>query len=280
MGSTAESRSLKRNTSEADRPIGVFDSGIGGLTAVRELRRVLPAEDIIYLGDTARVPYGTKSEETIKRFAEQDVDFLRRFDIKLIVVACNTVSSVAIEHLRAKYRDLPILGVLEPGVEEACRTAESGRIGVIGTIATIESRRHVREIKKRGDFQVLCRPCPLFVPLAEEGLVTGQIPELVAHMYLDELRGKVDSLILGCTHYPLLTETISRVMGPGVKLINVSHEVARKAREYLGEKGFLREKGRGNLRVYLTDIPPHYEELIYRFLGEKPESVEKVELEF
>ncbi len=280
MGSTVESRSSRKNTSGADRPVGVFDSGIGGLTAVRELRKVLPGEDIIYLGDTARVPYGTKSEETIKRFAEQDVEFLRRFDIKLIVVACNTVSSVAIEYLRAKYESLHILGVLEPGVEEACRTTRSGKIGVIGTIATIESRRHVREIKRRGDFQVLCRPCPLFVPLAEEGLVTGQIPELVAHMYLDELRGKIDSLILGCTHYPLLTETISKVMGPEVRLINVSHEVARKAREYLLQNGLLREKGRGDLRVYLTDIPPHYEELIFRFLGEKPRSVEKVELEF
>ena len=263
-----------------NKPIGVFDSGLGGLTVVNQLIRQLPRESIIYFGDTARVPYGSKSPDTVRKFAVQLTRFLQAQGVKFIVVACNTVSSVAIEYLRAKYESLHILGVLEPGVEEACRTTRSGKIGVIGTIATIESRRHVSEIKRRGDFQVLCRPCPLFVPLAEEGLVAGQIPELVAHMYLDELRGKIDSLILGCTHYPLLTETISKVMGPEVRLINVSHEVARKARGYLLQNGLLREKGRGDLRVYLTDIPPHYEELIFRFLGEKPRSVEKVELEF
>ncbi len=278
MGFTGASRNSRRNMKEVDRPIGVFDSGLGGLTAVRELRKLLPNEEIVYLGDTARVPYGTKSEETIKRFAEQDVEFLLGFDIKLIVVACNTVSSVAMNHLREKYPNIPLLGVLEPGVETACSFTRTRRIGVIGTIATVESGRHVAEIRKYGDFEVFCKACPLFVPLAEEGLVKGEIPELIARMYLDELRGKVDTLILGCTHYPLLIETISKVMGDGVKLVNVSHEVARKAHEYLGSAGLLRENGYGSLRIYLTDIPPHYHELLIRFLGEEPQLVEKVVL--
>jgi glutamate racemase len=257
------------------QPIGIFDSGIGGLTVVREVRKLLPRENIVYLGDTARVPYGNKSEETIKKFGLQDAQFLLSHNVKLIIVACNTVSSVALDYLREKIPEIPIFGVVEPGVRVAMEKSVSKKVGIIGTIATIKSEAHKRKFSS--DFVVYGKPCPLFVPLAEEGIVCGTIAEEVSEMYLSEFRGKVDTLIIGCTHYPLLKGVIKKVLGDGILLVDPAEEVAREVAHFLERENLLNESG-GGLDIYLTDIPPHYIELIERFLGEKVNSVKKVEL--
>ncbi|MEO0235362.1 MAG: glutamate racemase [candidate division WOR-3 bacterium] len=258
-----------------NRPIGIFDSGIGGLTVVREIRKYLPGENIIYLGDTARVPYGNKSEETIKKFGLQDAQFLLGFNVKLIIVACNTVSSVALDYLRERLSMVPIFGVVEPGVRIAMERSRTKKVGVIGTIATIKSEAHKRHFAK--GFEVYGRPCPLFVPLAEEGITTGSIAEQVAEMYLAELRDKVDTVILGCTHYPLLKGVIRKVLGEAIALVDPAEEVAKEVGEFLRKEGLISSRG-GTLDIFLTDIPPHYVELIERFLGERINSVKKVEL--
>jgi glutamate racemase len=267
-----------RNFSESieSKPIGIFDSGVGGLTVVRSLRESLKGETLVYLGDTARVPYGIKSEEAIKRFAREDVEFLMRFRVKMVVAACHTVSSVALDYLKKLFPTLPIIGVLEPSVKKALQVSKDGVIGVIGTQATIESSSHESFLLRGGAKRVLKKSCPLFVPLAEEGLLEGEIPEKVAEMYLGEFKGEVDTLILGCTHYPLLAPTIKRVMGENVHLVDPSKEVAIAVKEYLEEKGMMESNaGKGELLLYLTDIPRQYKELIVRFLGEVPQRVEK-----
>ncbi|MBP7702786.1 MAG: glutamate racemase [Candidatus Hydrothermae bacterium] len=258
------------------RPIGVFDSGIGGLTVVGELRRCLPQEDIIYLGDTARVPYGNKSEDTIKKFAIQDTEFLIKFQVKVIVVACNTVSSVALEFLKDRNLGIPIFGVVEPGVKVAINKSRSRKVGVIGTVATINSGAHKRLFPE--DFEVIEKACPLFVPLAEEGINSGSIAKDVAELYLAHLREKVDTVILGCTHYPILKDVIRDVLGGEISLVDPAEEVAKEVRDFL-LKGGLLNSGGGNLDIYLTDIPPHYLELIERFLGDRVNNLKKVDLE-
>ncbi len=252
--------------------IGVFDSGLGGLTVVRELRKMMPWSSIIYLVDTARVPYGTKSAATIRRFAVEDTEFLLRRDVDIIVIACHTASSIAGDYLKALHPDVEIVSVLEPGVRAAIEATSSGKIGIIGTTATIRSGKHRSEILKHGDFEVIGRPCPLFVPLVEEGLIEGQIPELVAKMYLEGLKNSVDTVILACTHYPLLKPVIQKVMGPDVRLVDPSEEVAKVVREKLPHV----EGQKGDLQVYLTDIPPGYLGLIEQFLGEPPDSIVRV----
>lgn len=260
------------------RPIGVFDSGVGGLTVVREIKKVLPEEDIVYLGDTARLPYGTKSEKTIKKFAVEDVLFLLKHRVKLIVIACNTVSSVALDFLKETFPEIPIFGVVEPGVKEAIRVTKNGNIGVIGTIATIKSGAHERALLDvRRDIKVFPKPCPLFVPLAEEGITQGKIADDVISMYLSELKGKVDTLILGCTHYPLLKKAIENFMGSDVTLVDPAFEIAKTVRDFIGKNNLLNKTG-GDLSIHLTDIPPHYKELIERFLGHKVNNIFQVEL--
>ncbi|MFH1009797.1 MAG: glutamate racemase, partial [bacterium] len=188
------------------RPIGIFDSGIGGLTVARAIRQQLPAEDLIYFGDTARLPYGTKSEQTVTRFAQQIVEFLLRRDMKALVVACNTVSSIALPHL-AQELPIPVVGVIEPGVIGALREIKKECVGVIGTLATIESNAYSRALhRQNAELDVISVACPLFVPLAEEGLLEGPIAEAIAHRYLDTfVSAGIDTLILGCTHYPFLS---------------------------------------------------------------------------
>lgn len=259
-----------------EKPIGVFDSGIGGLTVVRELRRHLPSEDIVYLGDSARVPYGNKSAETIKKFGFQDASFLVKMGVKLIVVACNTVSSVALEYLRETFKDVPFFGVVEPGVKVAVEKSKTKKVGVIGTIATIKSEAH-KKLFPSG-FEVIAKPCPLFVPLAEEGITSGPIAKSVAEFYLAEIREKVDTVILGCTHYPVLKSTIKEVLGDQIELVDPAEEVAKEVYNYLKLNALLNSAG-GNLDIYLTDIPPHYESLISRFLGERANNIRKVDIE-
>jgi len=228
----------------AERPIGVFDSGIGGLTVVRQLMARLPREHILYFGDTARVPYGNKSPETVTRFSVENTRFLLRRGIKYLVVACNTASATALPVLQRRF-EIPMLGVIEPGVRAALAATRNRRIGVIGTIGTIASGVYERMILAlQPDCAVVEAPCPLFVPLAEEGWTEGPVAEQVARVYLEPVIGSgIDTLILGCTHYPLLKEVIRRVCGPGVELIDTAEETVRMARLQLDQLGLLRGEG-------------------------------------
>lgn len=258
--------------------LGVFDSGIGGLTVVKKLREKIPYANIVYLGDTARVPYGTKSEETIIRFAKEDTSFLIEKGVDLIVVACNTASSVALPYLKREFKEFPIFGVVEPGVKMAIKNSVSKSIGVIGTIATIKSHSHRKILEKEGITRIFEKPCPLFVPLAEEGLIEGEIPELIARYYLEEIKDKIDTLILGCTHYPILLKTIQKVVGEGIRLIDPAVSLADEIKAFLVSQNVKQKEVKGKLDLYLTDIPPHYHKLLNLFLGFTPDTIEKVNL--
>ena len=252
------------------RVLGVFDSGIGGLTVVRHLRRLLPSIPIVYFGDTARVPYGTKSDATVRRFAGEAVRFLTQFRVGRVVVACNTVSAVALRTLGREFQGLPIEGVIEPGADAAVEATRSGRIGVIGTRATAASAAYERAVSaaarragKRA--RVHAVPCPLLVPLAEEGMEESKAAREVLRHYLAPLQRKnVDTLILGCTHYPPFRRALRAVMGPRVRLIDSGEATARRlAKTMKGE----RRDGRGTLRCYVSDIPRQFERIGRRFLG-------------
>ncbi len=258
--------------------IGVFDSGIGGLTVVKKIREKIPGANVVYLGDTARVPYGTKSEETIKRFAWEDAAFLMEKGVDLIVVACNTASSVALSYLKKEFKKIPIFGVVEPGVKMAIKVSKNNNIGIIGTIATIKSHAHRKILEKHNITKIYEKACPLFVPLAEEGFTEGSIPQLVAEHYLGEIKNKVDTVILGCTHYPILINVIQKVVGNNVNLIDPASAVAEEIYVFLKKSHILPQNNRGALDLYLTDIPPHYHSLLNIFLGFTPDTIEKVDL--
>jgi len=264
----------------SDLPIGVFDSGIGGLTVAAALRKRLPGEDIIYLGDTARVPYGTKSVETVKRYAMECSMFLLNRGVKLIVVACNTASAVALEHLQSVLR-VPIIGVVEPGVKAALRTPDCNRIGIIGTPATIASRAYQSRLKDLSpSLEVFGKACPLLVPLAEEGRLEGEITELALTDYLKTFKRKrIDSLILGCTHYPLLKSAIAKVIGEDTKLIDSAEVTSEEVEEALLREGLLRTHGQGSIKCCFTDIPRRFNRLGELFFGEDVGRVKKVVLE-
>ena len=253
------------------RPIGVFDSGLGGLTTVRELCRLLPGEDIVYFGDTGRVPYGSRSKETIIRYARQDVAFLRTFDLKLIVIACGTVSTTALDIL-ANENPIPVLGVVAPAAAAAAQTTQNGRIGLIGTQASIRSGAYEALIRKADpEAQVTAQPCPLFVPLVENGRFRpGDIViETVAGEYLAPLKeAGVDTLVLGCTHYPLLQDVIAAQMGPQVRLVNAGAEGARAAAARLAAADALsgRTEG-GSCRYFVSDRQEDFSRLASIFLG-------------
>lgn len=226
------------NREKLDMPIGVFDSGVGGLTVVREIMRQIPNEKIVYFGDTARVPYGSKSKETVTRYSRQIVRFLQTMQVKAIVVACNTASAYALDELE-KEIDIPIIGVVKPGAKVAAEATKNGRIGVIGTRATIGSdiyTTYIRQINPAVD--VIGKACPLFVSLVEEGLWQDPVTDEIAMRYLSELIDiDIDTLILGCTHYPLIRSTVGRIMGDHVTLVNPAYETARELKELLVEKG-------------------------------------------
>ena len=260
--------------------IGVFDSGIGGLTVVRELIRVLPRESIVYLGDTARVPYGNKSRETVQKFSTENVLFLLHHDVKLVIVACHTATSFALPFLEKHFKH-PILGVIEPGVETALRVTRSGRIGVIGTQATVSSHAYVHLVEKRNPKARITQvACPLFVPLVEEGCLDDSLALQAARRYLKPLQqAKVDTLILGCTHYPLLKKTIARVMGPKVRLIDSARQVALKTRQVLDELRLSASAANGivpSRRFFVTDEPRHFDAHSRRFLGQPAGNVTRV----
>jgi glutamate racemase len=264
-----------QNQEHKERPIGVFDSGIGGLTVVREIRKILPEESIVYFGDSARVPYGTKSKETIIRFAKEDIEFLRNFDIKIIVSACFTVSSNALEELKKKL-DIPIIGMIDPGVD-ALLDKSCKKVGVIGTNATIESGAFKQKLEsKLNNVDIYSAACPLFVPLSEEGWTSGEVPKIVAEKYLSPLvKENIDSLILGCTHYPLLYSVIKDVIGDKVHIVEPGKEVALLLENFLNNNK-LKAKGKGKLSIYLSDIPRNFEKTVENFLGEKPGEIQLV----
>ncbi len=267
----------RKNGNMDNRPIGIFDSGVGGLTVVKQMLRKLPYEEIVYLGDTARVPYGTKSPETIKRFAVENAEFLMRFKVKLIVVACNTASSTSLDILREKF-DIPIVGVIKPGAEKAVTVTRNNKIGIIGTHTTVKSRAYEREIKRiNKNIKVLSQACPIFVPLVEEGWVNEDVTYDIAKKYLKPLVSKrVDTLVLGCTHYPLLKQVISRVTGKNVKIIDSANSVTEEVYNILMALGGLSEKRKPKHKFFATDAVEHFVRIGEKFLGSKITNAKRV----
>jgi len=259
------------------RAVGVFDSGVGGLTVVKELIKYLPYEDIIYFGDTARVPYGIKSKETVIRFSIENILFLLKEEVKLICVACNTVSSLALPVIRS-YFNVPIVGVLSPGVREAVYATGNKRIGVIGTKSTIKSHAYEYQIKQLDPkISVTAIACPLFVPFAEEGYLGGNVVLDVARDYLKPLKdAKVDTVILGCTHYPLLKPAIKKVLGGRIRLIDSAKQVAIEVKKILSFQKILNKPRRSNQKFYVSDNPEGFSLLARTFLGKKIMDVRKV----
>lgn len=259
-------------------PIGVFDSGLGGLTVVRALRTLLPDESLIYVGDTARVPYGPKSPETVRRFARQIADWLVSQQVKAIVIACNTATAHALDDLRA-HLELPVIGVIEPGARAAVAASTAGSIGIIGTSGTVASGAYERAIHAVAPSRVVhVQACPLFVPLVEEGWVDHPATRLIVREYLAPLRAAgVETLVLGCTHYPLLTGAIASEMGSDVRLIDSAEETARETRRLLQAADLLADPGvRSTLRVVASDAPERFLALGRRFLDESMSHVEHV----
>lgn len=260
-----------------NKAIGIFDSGIGGLTVFKAVKKLLPNEKLIYFGDTARIPYGTKSKKLVQQYALEDAAFLQTKDVKMIVIACNTASAMALDYLK-HCMDVPVIGVVVPGAGGAVRETKNNRIGVIGTSATINSNAYAEAIKRKKEAEVYSTACPLLVPLVEEGMLTGKITTLILKNYLEEiLKKKIDTLILGCTHYPLLSETIKTIVGDGVKLIDSGNETAQTVFKELKELNILNSNGKnGNDQFYVSDIPQKFEEIGTRFLEEPLVSVDRI----
>jgi glutamate racemase len=263
------------------KAIGIFDSGVGGLTVLGEIIKSLPQEDTIYLGDTARVPYGTKSPETVVRFSRQITSFLIARDIKLLVVACNTASAVALDALEQQF-SLPIVGVIDPGARKAAQVTRIGKVGVIGTAGTIRSSAYTKAIKQIDPgIEVFTQPCPMFVPLAEEGWTDNEVARLTTRIYLQGLKDAgVDTLVLGCTHYPLLKGIIGEVMGDGVQLVDSAEETARTVAGILETRGILRPQlEQGNHHYFVTDVPAGFIRIGARFLGGSFGDVYQIDLD-
>ncbi len=264
-----------------ERAIGVFDSGVGGLTVLRELRSRVPEEPLVYLGDTARVPYGTKSALTVLRYAHEAARFLLDQRVKLLVVACNTASAVALDDLAERYQ-VPVIGVIEPGARRALEVTRNGRIGVVGTEGTIRSGAYERALLSgRSDVVVHTAACPLFVPLAEEGWACHEVARLTAREYLAPLLdAKIDTLVLGCTHYPLLRQTLQEVVGPDVQLVDSAQETAKAVACRLDGYQLLHRRTPAQPpRYFVTDIPDRFERVGGAFLGEELQGVVTVSLD-
>ncbi len=263
------------------RPIGVFDSGVGGLTVLREIMEMMPYEDVIYFGDTARIPYGSKSEQTVKKFAYQCAKFLYDKGVKTIVIACNTASAVAIDYLKDRF-DIPVIGVIEPGARGAVEATKNGRIGVIGTYATIGSSAYQNKImEKMPEAEIVGIPCPLFVPIVEEGWEYSEVARLTARQYLAELmEHDVDSLVLGCTHYPILRHTIGQVLGERVRLVNPAFETAKELKETLRENNMTKNDFvKAVYRYYVSDAPEKFRRIGGNFLKKEIELLEEIQID-
>jgi glutamate racemase len=280
LGRADEMKPLRRNLA----PIGVFDSGVGGLTVLRALRAQLPNENFIYLGDTARLPYGTKSKDSVLRYSLQATEFLVGRGVKYLVIACNTASSFAVDELRARFAPMPVIGVVEPGAEAACRTTKSGGIAVIATEGTVRGGAYQRCIARlRPDATVVAKACSLFVSLAEEGWIEGPIVEAVAHRYLDEIQDmepKIDTLLLGCTHFPVLIEALRKVVGPDVSIVDSAATTALELSTQLRAADLVSNAVTGRVFLLATDGPERFARVGSQFLGEKVEAsdVELVDL--
>ena len=266
-----------------DAPIGIFDSGMGGLTVMRALALRLPREQFIYLGDTARLPYGTKSADTVRRYALQAAHALTGRAVKLVVIACNT-ASVSLAALQEALKPLPVIGVIEPGARAARKAAPQGPIAVIATEGTVKGGAYVRAIHEISQAPVVQQACPLFVPMAEEGLTSGPIVEAVAHRYLDPLMAtmpKPRALVLGCTHFPVLKEVIARVVGPDVILVDSAATTAEAVAQLLAERDLARAAPPGPHHFFATDAPDRFARVGEIFFGKPidPGSVEQIDLQ-
>ena len=265
---------------EKEKPIGVFDSGIGGLTVVKRLMSVLPKESIVYFGDTARVPYGSKSNETVIEYSIQNTKFLLQKGVKAVVVACNTASSIALNELRKNF-DVPIIGMIVPGAQMSVEETRNKKIGVIGTRATILNKAYSKAIKEiNSEIEVFEKACPLFVPLAEEGWTHHKASYEIAEEYLKELREKsIDTLVLGCTHYPILSDVIQDVVGKNVKLIDSGIASSQVVKDELQRFGLETNSAiPGNAFFYVSDIPTTFKEVAELFLGKEINEVIKVDV--
>lgn len=265
----------------AESPIGIFDSGIGGLTVVKAIRRALPSERLIYFGDTARVPYGPKSQVTIRKYAAEDTAILMRYQPKLIIVACNTVSALGLDVVEKSCSGIPVIGVLKAGAELAVQVSENSRIGVIGTMATVCSNAYAREINLLNEeATVVSKACPLFVPLAEEGFIDHPATKLIAEEYLREIRNyDIDTLVLGCTHYPILRRVIAACIGPEIRIIDSAEAVALKTKELLGGSSLLNLSATPSVpHLLVSDLPQKFSTLYQLFMGSEMPDVELVEV--
>lgn len=264
--------------SQASQPIGVFDSGLGGLSIVKALRRTLPNESIVYFGDIARLPYGIKSQKQIIQFSIQNVKFLIKQRAKVIIVACNSSSSAAYSILKSKFK-LPIIDVIQPAASEAAARSKSKRIGVIATQATVDTQAYEKTLTSLdAAIEVYSRSCPMFVPMVEEGWLEGKIPEQIVAHYLEPIKKKdVDTLMLGCTHYPLLEKTIQSYMGNKVKLVDSASSTVENLKQCLKEKKWLNPKrSKGALKIFVSDKPRNFIRVGERFLGEELKFVKVV----
>src|SRR5579864_1708501 len=275
--STGRVRSIP-STSATDRPIGVFDSGIGGLTVLKALTDALPGEDFIYLGDTARLPYGTKSNEVIIRYSKENTEFLLAKGIKMLVVACNTSSAVALDAI-ASDTMVPVIGVIEPGARAAVKASRNGKIGVIGTEATIASGAYTRAIQRLGRrSEIYTRACPLLVPLAEEGWIDNEVAERTVAHYLESLKQSgIDTLLLGCTHYPLLRAMFAQVLGASVRIVDSATATAVEVGDKLRMLRLAKRGADGSQSFFVTETPARFVRVGRRFLGPQVESAVRLE---
>ena len=266
-----KSKNGRTSSDHKNKAIGIFDSGIGGLTVAREIFLQLPNEDVVYFGDTGRYPYGPRSPEVVKRFSRQDVNFLLEHGVKYIVVACNTASSLALSYIERIY-NIPMMGVIEPGATGAITKSKSKKIGVIGTYGTISSQSYEKALRKLDSgLKITSKACPLFVALAEEGYIDQPATKLIAQDYLGDLKKKdIDTLILGCTHYPLLKQPIAAVMGERVKLVDSAEETAKATRKALTELNLLTSSNTpGARKFFVSDTPDKFKKIGQLFLGQK-----------
>ncbi|MBF0519075.1 MAG: glutamate racemase [Nitrospirae bacterium] len=264
----------------ADKPIGIFDSGVGGLTVLKAIHALLPNESTIYLGDTARVPYGIRSPETVTKYSLENSSFLIEKGIKLLIIACNTASAISLDVIKQTF-DIPALGVIDSGARAAVNATRNGRIGVIGTETTIKSGAYRRAIQNLDHSAVVFeRPCPLFVPLVEEGWLDTDVTYLVATRYLAGLKqSMIDTLVLGCTHYPLLKNVITAVMEDEVTLIDSAIEKSLNIRQLLSDSDILKQDSHGTFRkYYVTDSPDRFQKIGKRFLEDPIEDITKIEV--
>ncbi|MDP4180145.1 MAG: glutamate racemase [Bacillota bacterium] len=264
-----------------NRPIGVFDSGLGGLTVLKEIKRLIPTESVVYFGDNGRAPYGTKSKDTIIKYTFQDIRFLLNQDIKMIVIACNTASACSLKLVKDSF-DIPVIEVTEPGSVTAVKETKNKKIGVIGTVATINSGVYERAINRLdSSIEIVQKACPLFVPLVEEGWWENDIALRIAEEYLEPLKREgIDTLVMGCTHYPMLFNTISKVMGDSVKLVSSALEVTKVINEILKENTLMRDERVSPVyRYYTSDSVEKFESLGSAILESEIHSAEKVDIE-